>query len=497
MSWVAIAAPSRPAAEAGGAVAEGGGNAVDCAAAAALVALTMDVGLVSPTAGGFVTMWPADGAPVVIDANAEMPGRAVGGDPASAREIWMSYGGGMHTVVGFGSVATPGAFAGLERAVTRHGNVTWRDVVEPARRHAEAGFPLRTVSRRYLEHSGEPIYGWHEPSRRLLFGHDGLLLQTGDPVVIPNLGDTLQRIGRFGADEFYTGRIGKAVADAVVAGGGKLSREDMAAYRAVDRDPIMITVGGWRVATNPPPALGGAALAAMVTGLQHDDPDHWVEVQAAVLGYRRSVLDGLVDNTAEVARLLAAARRQRVADLLQSPSTIHVSAVDDAGDACAVTLSAGYGSGALVEDCGLYLNNSLGEIELGSDGFAAWKPGDRLPSNMAPTVGRCDDGSVFAIGSPGAARITTALAQVIVAVVAGGVALDAAVELPRIHVDDPDGPVVAAESGVAFQGDWDVRWFDERDMYFGGVQAAGRSAAGEPVVAADSRRGGGTVVARR
>ena len=62
---------------------------------------------------------------------------------------------------------------------------------------------------------------------------------------------------------------------------------------------------------------------------------------------------------------------------------------------------------------GIWLNNCLGEQELNPAGLHAAAPGTRLLSNMAPTVGRHDDGSTLAIGSPGADRITTAIAQVL------------------------------------------------------------------------------------
>ena len=95
--------------------------------------------------------------------------------------------------------------------------------------------------------------------------------------------------------------------------------------------------------------------------------------------------------------------------LLASPSTIHTSAVDTDGLACSITTSAGYGAGVMIPGTGMWLNNSLGELELQPHGLARFGPGDRLPSNMAPTVARRTDGKVMAIGSPGADRITTAI----------------------------------------------------------------------------------------
>ena len=96
-----------------------------------------------------------------------------------------------------------------------------------------------------------------------------------------------------------------------------------------------------------------------------------------------------------------------------------MSATDSDGVACSVTVSSGYGAGMIAEGTGIWLNNCLGEQELNPAGLHARPPGSRLLSNMAPTVGRHDDGSTLAIGSPGADRITTAITQVLAGFAAG------------------------------------------------------------------------------
>ena len=123
-----------------------------------------------------------------------------------------------------------------------------------------------------------------------------------------------------------------------------------------------------------------------------------------------------------------------------SSSTVHVSVVDERGMACAITASAGYGSGATIPGTGILLNNCLGEPELNRRGVHALTPGTRLGSNMAPAVGRRADGAVLAIGSPGADRITTALLQVLGGYALGGLDLQAAVDEPRLHVRHLDPP---------------------------------------------------------
>jgi gamma-glutamyltranspeptidase/glutathione hydrolase len=224
-----------------------------------------------------------------------------------------------------------------------------------------------------------------------------------------------------------------------------------------------------------------------------EDVAHLVAVQRRVLDRRRERLDVADDRAAAAYDLL----REVGWAGAGSPSTAHVSVVDAAGTACAITTSYGYGSGATVPGTGLWLNNCLGEHELNRAAPPA--PGARLASNMAPTVGRRDDGAVLAVGSPGADRITTALLQVIAAFAPGTTSLQEAVDRPRLHVhhlDDEGLRVrVEAEEDLPLPDlDVPVRRHHPLSMYFGGVGAALRLPSGRLEAAADPRRAGAALV---
>ena len=143
-----------------------------------------------------------------------------------------------------------------------------------------------------------------------------------------------------------------------------------------------------------------------------------------------------------------------------------------------MTVSSGYGAGMIAAGTGIWLNNCLGEQELNPRGLHGLPRGTRLLSNMAPTVGRHTDGSVLAIGSPGADRITTAVVQALAGFV-GGLGLAEAVHHPRVHVHRAGRP------------DEVVRRESELSMYFGGVGAALTRPDGHLVAAADPRRDSG------
>ena len=266
---------------------------------------------------------------------------------------------------------------------------------------------------------------------------------------------------------------------------GLVTAADLAAYEPVVRPAHLTRVGGWEVAVNPPPAVGGPMLAVMLGELarRHGDSGDWtwddvIEIQRAVLSYRTAVHDFSHDLEADGVDLLARVGAHGLTALRGSSSTANVSAVDSDGNACTITMSSGYSAGLVIPGTGILLNNSLGEVELNRHGLHALPPGTRLASNMAPTTGRTADGRTLAVGSPGADRITTALVCTLAGFVSGGLGLADAVAQPRVHVH---------RAGLA---DEDVRLEHEPSMYFGGVGAALTTAGGELEAVADPRREG-------
>lgn len=504
MRRISIASASQLAADAGALVADAGGNAVDAAIGAAICSMVTDPGIIAPGAGGFVTVWPADGDPVVIDCYAEMPGRGLPPERfgRGGRDIIMTYGGATRTIVGYGAVATPGAFAGLSLAWERYGDMPWAELFGPAIAAVEEGFPLSTAAAEYLGHSHELVFGWDPPSYDVIHRDNGRHLSAGDRVHIPHLAHSLRQLAEEGVEALYGGDLGARIAVGVEQHEGVLTLRDLAEYEAIVRTPIVVDVDDWSIATNPAPAVGGATMAAMLLLMGIKGFDKWdapdvarlVAVQDAVLTYRRSQLNELHDRSVGAFRLLELARVGDLKALLSAPSTAHTSTADSDGLGCSVTVSAGYGSGAMVAGTGMWLNNSLGEMELHPGGFHGVPPGERLVSNMAPTVARSRHGAVLAIGSPGADRITTALSSVLVNFIHLGMSLSDSIEHARLHTEVFEGtPTVSYEPGIDVSDveGFDLRRFPDLSMYFGGVQASLWDPLAGFFEYADSRRSGG------
>ncbi|MCA9290301.1 MAG: gamma-glutamyltransferase [Phycisphaerales bacterium] len=476
MTAYAVACGTDLAARTGAEIADAGGNAVDVAVAATFMTWVAEPGMTSVGGGGFATVWPADGDPVTIDGFVEMPGRAAPLDRfGHAHPIVMPYGGETHTIIGAASVATPGALAALEHLAREHGRLPWRRLVEPAAHAAREGFPLPRPSHTYMTVARDTVFSATPDVWALAHRPDGTLRDLGEVIHMPDLAQTLDAIAYDGAAALYEGEIGRRITDWLETQGGLLGPADLAAYRAVVRPALRLTTNDWTLATNPAPAVGGAALIDLLTRMIDPAPSAW---DAPTIARFACAMDATF------------AARHR---MLGAPSTSHTSAVDASGLACSITTSTGYSSGIIVPGTGVLLNNILGEIELFPGGLHGARPGARVRSNMAPSIARTRRGETIALGAAGADRITSALAQVWLHLASLGLDLHHAVASPRCHLEQRAGIMtLAAEPGIDLRdAPYEVRRFDEPHMYFGGVQAAMRAKDGAMSAVAEPRRGGG------
>ena len=290
-----------------------------------------------------------------------------------------------------------------------------------------------------------------DPQSRAALHNGRRRRSTGELIWVPGLADALSAVSVGGVEVLYQGGVGQDISQDLLQRGGIVTRRDLCEYRVKKRSPIILGLGEWTVALNPPPAVGGVALAAMLAKVGRKpplSPQRLIEAQLEVLGYRRSHIDGAEDWREEIRGMSALMLAG-----LGSPSTVNISAVDSSGLACAVTLSCGYGSGVIAGRSGMWMNNSLGEIELTGGRFHGQPPGERLMSNMAPTVMWKDSGAVVAAGSPGADRITTALQSTLLSVIVDGCSLAEAVERSRGHVEHTaEGWSLCFEEGFFVDG---------------------------------------------
>ena len=492
-----------------------GGNAADAAVAAAAAVAVTEPLLSSIGGGGFALVRRPDDGPngdpsgkaELIDYYDCMPGKGLprssfgaGGSPTT---MILKYGAGVESIVGAASCAVPGSLRGWETLLRRHGKLTLRETLAPAVRLAREGFRLCKTSGMWCEVSEEVLKLTDEAKKN--FFVDDRVYREGEEVRFLELADTLEAVGEAGVDLFYKGELARRISGYILREGGIITEEDLATYEAVVREPLSFPYRGRTVYTNGPPSAGGATLAQILRIVSAYDlaklPD--AEYARVLAGAMRVALEDrerayteIAENARVAERLTSEeyAQAQR-ARIFGSPHTTHLSCVDATGLCVSITASMGYGSGIVIPGTGIPMNNTLGEPELNPKGFHSLTPGERLISSMSPTIVSSPDGDIVALGSPGASRIPTAIAQTLLNVVDLGMPLETAVDAPRFHAE---GDLFAYEAGARTDDlslYEQVLAYDEPTMFFGGVNAARRTGEGLFEAAADPRRAGGVAFA--
>ena len=468
-----------------------GGNAVDAALASMFASFVCEPLLTGLGAGGYMLVVAPGQTPTLLDFFVETPGRE--GD-ASRRgaliPVHVSFGDAIQTFnVGASSVGTFGMPAGVCEAARRFGRVPLEQLVAPAVALARDGVELNRQQAYVVEILEATIGSTAEATA--LFAPGGQLLRAGDRLRQPELADALDRLGAEGARPFYEGDIGAAIVDWLDERGGLVTAADLRAYEVIDREPLRIPYREREVLTNPPPAAGGIlialALAQLDTSASPPSLTQIVDVMERAQNERTpEFLVGLDDPEFVHAFI----RRGG-----QLGSTTHIAALDREGWACSVTSSAGSASGVIVPGTGVYLNNMLGEQDLNPLGFHRDLPGRRLPSMMAPTIVLADGIPELAVGSAGSNRIRSAILQTIIRSVDDGLPAQEAIDAPRVHFEDG---VVYTEPGIDTtaleRAGRALKPFRERNLFFGGAQAAARDPDGSFSGGGDPRRGGAAIV---
>ncbi len=459
-----VVAVSPPGAEVGRAILQRGGNAVDAAVATAFAMAVTYPAAGNIGGGGFMVIYPGDKAsPVVIDYREMAPG-------AATKTMY----GKEDSIYSHKAVGVPGTVRGLALAHQRFGKLPWKDVVLPAVKLAEEGFVLDSP----LASSLNWIVGSSEefPELRHVFGkNEGKdNWQAGDRLVQKDLGKTLRLIAEKGPDAFYTGPIADLFVAEMKRGNGLITRNDLANYKAVAREPIHGTYRGYDIYGPPPPSSGGTCLVEMLNILENFDlrkQGRWSPETLHVMieTMRRAYCDrarhlGDADfvkipahlTSKDYAKKLAQAidlkKATRSEDLCpdiklskEGDNTTHFSVIDHNGMAVSntYTLERSYGSRVVVKGAGFVLNNEMMDFNWqpgvttrsGTIGTTPNQisPGKRMLSSQTPTIVARKGKVVLITGSPGSRTIINTVLCVIVNVIDFDMEVQKAVEAPRLH----------------------------------------------------------------
>ncbi|MFQ5959503.1 MAG: gamma-glutamyltransferase, partial [Alphaproteobacteria bacterium] len=509
----AIAAGNPDTARAAADILAAGGNAFDAALAALCAACVAEPVLASLGGGGFLLARPAEGRSVLYDFFTQTPIRPRPPGESDFYARLADFGAARQEFhIGLGSIATPGVVKGLFAAHRDLGALPMRDIVAPAVAYARDGVrldPLQAFINRVVE-----TIVTATPAARAIFcadGGNGALLGEGDSLRMPAFADALEALADEGEALFYQGDIAKRIARDCGERGGHLTAEDLAGYEVIRRQPLARDYRGSRLITNPPPSSGGVLIAfaldlverADVASLAFGGAAHLDLLARVMEETNRARIEARIHDLAEdevARRLLDPGLLARYADEVHGQpasrrGTTHISVIDGAGNAAALSVSNGEGSAYVVPGTGIMLNNMLGEEDVNPQGFHNWPPARRISSMMAPTLVEGADGGTVALGSGGSNRIRTAILQVLVNLLDFGMDIAGAVTCPRVHFE---GGVTHVEHGFDVREVAaltrmrpDVKAWPDQNIFFGGVHAVTADpATGAFRGAGDPRRGG-------
>ena len=393
------------------------------------------------------------------------------------------------------SVGVPGVLRVLGLAHARHGRLPWRRLFEPAIRLAEEGFAVSPRLHRQI--ASDPLLRRHAAARAYFHLPDGSPLPAGHRLRNPEFASVLRRIAQEGPDAFYLGSTARDIVAAAAVDRygrpGDLTEQDLAAYRAVEREAICGSYRAHRICGMPPPSSGGIGVLAILGVLErfpmagmragssgavhlfaeagrlaYADRDHYVgdpdfvQVPAAGLtdpGYLHERAK-LVNPARSMVRALpgrpAGAHAAMGTDATaEAAGTSHISVVDAQGNAIAMTttIESAFGSRILVH--GFLLNNQLTDFsfvpeEGGKPVANRVEPGKRPRSSMAPTFVFAPDGVfLMTVGSPGGSTIINFVAKTLLGVLDWKLDIQQAISAPNMGSRNRETEI---EKGTALEG---------------------------------------------
>ncbi len=529
-----VVTTDRVASEIGAEVLRRGGNAIDAAVAThfALAVVNPEAGNIG--GGGFLVVRMADGTTAALDFREAAP-------KAATRDMYLNPDGSVSdslSLVGHLAAGVPGSVAGMWEAHKRFGKLRWAEVVQPAITLAE-GIVVHERLANSLRAYEDRLRRY--PATARVFLPEGRAPVVGERLVQRDLAETFRRIQRVGADGFYRGPTAEAIEVEMRRGGGLITREDLAAYKAVWRDPIQFRYRGHVVVSMPSPSSGGATMAEMLKIMEGYDlrsmgylsPGHvhlFTEAARRAYADRNAYLadpDFVPQRTGDMISDAYAARRRatisrdratpsaQVAPGLGAPpaegeNTTHYSIVDGNGNAVAVTttINSLYGNLVTVDGAGFLLNNEMDDFTakpgvpnqfgLVQGAANAIAPGKRMLSAMTPTIVLAPNGRVRLVtGTPGGSTIITSVAMIVSNVVDFDMDVATATAAPRLHHQHLPDTLRFERGGLAPQTVAALRAMghavQERPGFQGDVQSIMVLPTGYLAGVADPRRGGAAV----
>lgn len=462
-----------------------GGNAFDAAIAAYVTMFVAEPCMASAGAGGLAMCYAHGERPVMLDFFTQTPGsKQLEQDPEYI-PVEVDFGNTTETFYhGMGSIAIPGAMAGIGVLHERYGTIPLNELFKPAREMARIGVAVNEFQSIDIGLLQSIIKC--SPELKAAFFEGDQVVQKGDLLKLPMMDDFLDHMGREGIDAFYRGEIGRRVADDSREHGGFIRRSDMEAYEATWVDPVEIEAYGQRIFLPNGPSVGGAVMALLILELQNNG-NRWID---AITKIRKSCStpQEIIQTVKRVLPHLPFDFRSSIGTFM---GTSHFNIVDRDGNAIALSTTIGEGSGYSIPGTQMHMNNMLGEPYLLPQGPHSWTPNVRLNSMMTPLMVFENKDFRYAGGSGGAGRIPYMIAQVIDYLFNADLELRDATNSGRMHIHNGELHLEYDLKRTLSAHSIPEKHWDYRSLFFGGVHSIHvNDTIGLTEAAGDPRRSG-------
>jgi gamma-glutamyltranspeptidase/glutathione hydrolase len=487
-----------------------GGNAFDAAVAASAVLSLVEPHMTGLGGDLFALFWSArEGRLVGLDAS----GRA--GSEMTPERIRADGFDGI-PYQGPGSVTVPGAVAGWEALISEYGSLPLADVLRPAIRLAEGGFPVSPIIA--AQWAAEEDLLRQDPGATSTYLLDGERAPgPGEWFTNPDLASSLRQIAAEGADAMYGGELGRRIVDGLSAMGGYLTLGDLRAMEVSWVQPISADYKGWTVWELPPAVQGVAALQMLeilepydLAAMGHNSPEylhHLIEAKKIAFAdlahvSDRDFMEVSTDDLLDPAYIQArralldpdrASERVEPGDFATSTETIYLAVADRDGNMVSFihSIYEYFGSGVVIPGTGFVLQNRGAGFTLQEGSPNQVAPGKRPFHTLIPGFVTRDGEPLMAFGVMGGSMQPQGHVQVVLNMVEFGMDPQAAIDAARFR--HRGGRRVAIENvtpGLAARleamGHEVVGW---EDVAFGGGQMVMRLDRGW-AGASDARKDG-------
>jgi len=489
---------------------DAGGNAFDAAVAAAAVLNVTEPHMTGIGGDMFAIAWSArEGRLVGLDASGRSGSKASADALLAAAADEVPYQGPR-------SITVPGALSGWQALLERYGTMTLAQVLEPAIRIADEGFPVTPIIARDWRNTSDLLRENDGAAATFLPG--GQAPAAGQWFRNPDLARSFRRIAENGIGELYGGALGAEIVAELDRLGGFLTLDDLRAQSVRWVTPLSTDYKGYTLWELPPAGQGVAALQILkmmegidLKGMGHNSARYLhTLIEAKKLAYadlaeyvadpdamevapERMLDPGYIRRRAALIDPAHAADRPSPGDISTESETIYLSVADGDGNMVSFICSIYeyFGSGVVVPGTGFALQNRGAGFTLEAGHPNRLAPNKRPFHTIIPAFVTKDGQPWLSFGVMGGAMQPQGHVQVLLNLLEFGMDLQEAVEAPRFR--HFSGTTVAVE-GLPDAVAAELRAMghtlrNPEGVSFGGAQAVMKLARGW-AAASDPRKDG-------